>query len=76
MGHADPEHFSEPLTRLDAAYFTVTVFATVGFGDIVAVSQAARTVAIVQMVGDLVLVGLVAEALFGAVQVNLSRREK
>ncbi len=26
--------FSEPLTRTDALYFTVTVFATVGFGDI------------------------------------------
>ena len=28
--------FSEPLTRTDALYFTVTVFSTVGFGDITA----------------------------------------
>jgi hypothetical protein len=34
--------FGVPLTRLDAVYFTVTTFATVGYGDIVAHSQAAR----------------------------------
>ncbi len=32
-GHAQTA-FTEPLTRTDALYFTVTVFATVGFGDI------------------------------------------
>ena len=26
--------FSEPLSRTDALYFTITVFSTVGFGDI------------------------------------------
>jgi hypothetical protein len=76
MGQADPEHFSEPMTRLDAAYFTVTVFATVGFGDIVAVSPAARAVATIQMLGDLVVVGLVAKTLLGAVQHSLSHREQ
>ena len=76
MGQADPEHFSESMTRLDAAYFTVTVFATVGFGDIVAVSPAARAVATIQMLGDLVVVGLVAKTLLGAVQHSLSHREQ
>jgi len=74
IARAEPANFSEPLSRLDAAYFTVTVFATVGFGDIVAVSSLARTITIVQMIGDLVVVGLVARTLFGAVQHNLSRR--
>ena len=36
--------FSEPLTRTDALYFTVTVFSTVGFGDITAKTEAARLV--------------------------------
>jgi hypothetical protein len=67
MGEAEPGTFSEPLTRLDALYFTVTVFATVGFGDITAVSQAARAVAMMQMIGDLVLVGLIARAIVDAV---------
>ena len=60
MGQAEPSTFSEPMTRLDAMYFTVTVFATVGFGDITAVSQGARAVTIVQMMAGLVLVGLIA----------------
>ena len=43
MANANPANFStHPLTRTDALYFTVTVFATVGFGDITAVSQSAR----------------------------------
>ena len=37
-------NFSEPLTRTDALYFTVTVFSTVGFGDITAKTEAARLV--------------------------------
>ena len=74
MGRAQPGNFSEPLTRLDAAYFTVSVFATVGFGDVVAVSESARAVATVQMLGDLIIVGLVARTLIGAVQHSLSHR--
>lgn len=75
MGRAQPANFSEPLTRFDAAYFTVTVFATVGFGDIVAVSQSARVVVTLQMLGDLIIVGLVARTLLGAVQRSLRHRE-
>jgi hypothetical protein len=73
MGVADEAHWSEPLTRMDALYFTVTVFATVGFGDITAVSQAARTLTMLQMVAGLVLVGVIARVVVGAVQVNLQR---
>ena len=73
MSRTQPDNFNEPLTRLDAAYFTVTVFATVGFGDIVAVSQPARTVVLVQMLGDLLIVGLVARVLLKAVQAGLER---
>jgi len=74
IGRAQPSTFSEPLTRLDSAYFTVTVFATVGFGDIAPVSAQARAIVTVQMLGDLVIVGLVARTLLGAVQQNLSHR--
>lgn len=73
LSDGEPDSFSEPLTRLDALYFTVTVFATVGFGDITAVSQAARTIVIVQMVGGIVLVGLVVRVLLRAVQTGLER---
>lgn len=46
-------------TRLDALYFTVTTLATVGFGDIVPTSQAARLLVTAQIVFDLVFVGVV-----------------
>ena len=42
MERASAASFTEPLTRTDALYFTVTVFSTVGFGDITAKSEAAR----------------------------------
>ncbi|WP_318209646.1 MULTISPECIES: potassium channel family protein [unclassified Streptomyces] len=67
--------FSEPLSRNDALYFTVTVFATVGFGDIVPVSQTARVLTTLQMVADLVLVGLIAKVMVGAVRIGLERRQ-
>lgn len=67
LAESDPGMFSEPLTRLDALYFTVTVFATVGFGDITAATETARAVVMTQMVGDLVLVGLIARAIVDAV---------
>jgi hypothetical protein len=49
-------------------YFTVTVFTTVGFGDITATSQLARALVTVQMLLDLIVIGLVIRVFFGAVQ--------
>lgn len=49
-------------------YFTVTVFSTVGFGDITAASQSARLVVTVQMLLDLLALGLVVRAFVSAVQ--------
>jgi hypothetical protein len=75
MDQAYPGSWTEPMTRLDAIYFTVTTFTTVGFGDITAVSQTARIVVTVQMLGGLVIVGLVARAFINAMQTGLQRRE-
>ncbi len=66
--------FSEPLTRVDALYFTMEVFSTVGFGDITPRSEAARTLTIVQMLGDLLVIGLAARILFEAVRRGLRRQ--
>ena len=60
--------FTQPLTRTDALYFTVTVFSTVGFGDITAKSETARVVLIVQMLADLAALGAGARVILGAVQ--------
>jgi len=65
--------FTETLNRTDALYFTVTVFSTVGFGDIAPKTEAARVVAIVQMLGDLALLGLLGKVLLGAATIGLQR---
>jgi voltage-gated potassium channel len=49
MDHANVASFGVHLTRVDAMYFSSTVFTTVGFGDIAAKSQAARVLATAQM---------------------------
>jgi voltage-gated potassium channel len=67
LANTDPASFTEPLTRTDGLYFVVTVFATVGFGDISPVSEVARALVTVQMVCDLLLIGLVLRVFLTAV---------
>jgi hypothetical protein len=70
MSQANPGSFNlTALTRGDTLYFTVTVFSTVGFGDIVATSQSARAMVTTQMILDLVLLGAVIRAFVQAVKI-------
>ena len=71
-----PESFTEPLSRTDALYFTITVFATVGFGDIAPRSDLARIITMVQMIVGLITFGLLAKIVFAAMQKGLRRREE
>jgi hypothetical protein len=50
------------------------VFSTVGFGDITPVADAARVTTMVQMLGDLVVVGLVLRLMLNAVKAGRERR--
>jgi voltage-gated potassium channel len=70
----EPASYSEPMTRFDALYFTMTTFATVGFGDITPVSLPARLVTLLQMIGGLILVGVVARVLISAARFRQDRR--
>lgn len=70
MEQHDPATFTQHLTRTDALYFTVSTFSTVGFGDITPLSQYARSVVTVQMILDLLILGLGIRVLLGAVQLG------
>jgi voltage-gated potassium channel len=67
-------NFSQPITRTNALYFAVTVFATVGFGDITAKTEAAQLVVTGQMIVDLIILGLGARVIVGAVTRGRQRR--
>lgn len=62
--------FGTPLTRLDALYFTVSTFSTVGFGDIAAHSQTARAVVTAQIIVDLVYLGLAVRVMVAAAKLS------
>ncbi|GAA3702783.1 potassium channel family protein [Microlunatus aurantiacus] len=70
----DHAAFSQPLDRTTALYFTITVFATVGFGDIVAQTPAAKVLVSVQMLLNLVVLGLVVRLLLNAGRRAVRRR--
>jgi len=72
--HGSGAFSQEHLSRTDALYLTVTIFATVGFGDISPVSQAARVAVMFQMLLDLVILGVGINAFVSAARVGRKRQ--
>ena len=70
----DPAGFSRPLDHVTALYFTVTVFATVGFGDVVASSESMMLLVTAQMLLNLVVLGLGIRLLTSAARRGIARR--
>ncbi|WP_331722252.1 potassium channel family protein [Streptomyces canus] len=68
LDRSAPGSFSEAMSRTDALYFTMTVFSTVGFGDISPRSEAARILVTGQMTANLLLLGVAARVLVNAVE--------
>jgi hypothetical protein len=73
MSQTSGQTFNEPLDHISSLYFTVVAFATVGFGDIVPKTDGARLVVMIQIILDLIFIGVVARLLFGVVQGRLRR---
>lgn len=59
FGPVSGTHFSERLDHTGALYLAITVLSTVGFGDITPLSNLARIVVSIQMLLDLVVLGVV-----------------
>lgn len=75
MSVGDTSAFTEDLSRTGSLYFTVTVFSTVGFGDITPVTDSARVVTMFQMLADLAVIGAGVRLLTAAVRHGSMERD-
>jgi voltage-gated potassium channel len=67
----DAGAFDEQLDHVGALYFALTTLTTIGYGDISPVSNAARIVVMVQMVVDVVILGVFIRLVINAVRSRL-----
>jgi voltage-gated potassium channel len=74
LAQADPASFTQPLDRVGALSFTVTVLAPVGCGDLAARTAGARLVVTAQMLLDLVLLAVVVRVFAAAARAGAARR--
>ena len=74
VGVTQVDSFTQPMNKVGAMYFTVTVFSTVGFGDITAKTDLARTLVTLQMIFSLVVLGVIVKLFSNAVNVGLKRQ--
>jgi hypothetical protein len=66
MSHNSMSTFTQGLDHTRALYFTISVFSTVGFGDITPRTDTARLVVAAQMLLDLAIIGAVVRLIFNA----------
>jgi hypothetical protein len=64
--------FNEELDHVGAAYFSLTTLTTIGYGDISAQTDTARIFVMVQMVVDVLVIGLAVRLAVVAVRRNLA----
>jgi len=72
MSHEAARNFTQPLDHTRALYFTITIFSTVGFGDITPRTDSARLVVAAQMLLDLAIIGVVVRLLLNAARSRIS----
>ena len=72
MSHESPLTFTQRLDHTRALYLTITVFSTVGFGDITPRTDAARLVVSAQMLLDLAIIGAVVRLIFNAARTRIA----
>jgi|SRR4051794_22875373 len=73
LAHNSPANFSAAMTHTNALYLTVTLFSTVGFGDITPLTVVARIIVSVQMMLDLVVLGVIVKVVFNRGQQETER---
>jgi voltage-gated potassium channel len=66
MSHESAATFTNSLDHTRALYLTITIFSTVGFGDITPRTDTARLVVSIQMLLDFVIIGAAVRMIFSA----------
>ena len=75
MSNSDARTFAGgAMSHMTALYFTVTVFSTVGFGDITPHTDLARLITTVQMLADLAVIAIVVRLIFGVASRSVEER--
>ena len=72
LSGSDEQAFSQPLDHFTALYYSMVVFSTVGFGEIAPTDTTSRAISMIQMILNLVFLGVAIKVLFGAA--NRSRQ--
>ena len=70
LSDSDPGAFSEPLNHTDALYFTMVTLATIGFGDISAISEVARVTVMLQIVANIAVLGVALKLIVGVARIS------
>jgi hypothetical protein len=73
LSHGTQATFTQPLDHTKALYFTISVFSTVGFGDITPRTDTARIIVSAQMLLDLVIIGTVVRLILNAARTRIQR---
>jgi len=77
MSTSDPATFRvDHMSRTTALYFAVTIFSTVGFGDITPHTDLARLATTLQMLADLAVVAIVIRLILGAASRSTAERDR
>jgi ACR3 family arsenite efflux pump ArsB len=75
MSNSTWDTFHTAMDKTTALYFTVTIFSTVGFGDITPHTDLARLATTIQMIADLAVVAVVVRLILGAASRSTAERQ-
>jgi voltage-gated potassium channel len=74
LAQRNPDQIIDLDTRVDALYFTMATLLTIGYGDVHAAGQAARTLVLIQMVFNVVILATAASTISTRIRTQAEKR--
>ena len=74
LAQRNPDQIVDLNTRVDALYFTMATLLTIGYGDVHADGQAARTLVLIQMVFNVVILATAASTITTRIRTQAEKR--